>query len=352
MNNTFLPQENVPLSAYSTMRLGGPARYLVEIVNRQQIVEALTWAEERQLPVIMIGGGSNIIWRDEGFPGLVLVSKLLRFETNQGDHNNLFVTMGSGEPWDAVVKKCVDTGFSGLEFLSLIPGTVGGAPVQNIGAYGHELADVLVSVEAYDKQLKKLVVIPTADCGFGYRTSRFKTLDHGRFFITSITCHLTKANPQPPFYHFLEDYFQKHNITEPGPAIIREAVVAIRAEKLPDPAVVANTGSFFANPIVDVLTFHEIQKNNPKLSDWPSKWFWEQPDGSYKLAAGALLELLNFKGHEDSETGMSTWPSQALVLVNVRAHSTADLLKFKQKIVDAVQNQFGVTLQQEPELLP
>lgn len=352
MSVNILPLENVPLSAYSTMRLGGPARYLLEVSERNQIAPAIAWAEERQLPVIVIGGGSNIIWRDEGFPGLVLVSKILRFEIFNEDPENLYVTIGSGEPWDNVVQKCVEMGYSGLEFLSLIPGTTGGAPVQNIGAYGHELADVLVSVEAYDMQAKKLVTIPTVDCDFGYRTSRFKVKEHGRFFITAITCHLTKTTPQPPFYHFLEEYLKTHQITEATPAAIREAVIAIRTEKLPDPTKVANTGSFFANPVVDVMTFQQIRDNNPKLAGWPNPWFWEQSDGSYKLAAGALLEMLNFKGVHDAETGMGTWPKQALVLINEKARHTADLLMFKQKIVDAVQRQFGVTLEQEPELLP
>ena len=343
---------NVPLAGYSTMRLGGEAAYLTEINQVSEISQALNWAKERQLPYIMIGGGSNIIWKDEGFPGLVMVNKILRFEQFQEDEENLYVTVGAGENWDSVVQRTVELGFSGLEFLSSIPGSVGAAPVQNIGAYGHELADVFVSLEAFDTTTGKLINMPAADCGFGYRTSRFKLVDHSKFFITAITCHLIKNKPQPPYYHFLQQYLDNHNITDVTPAVIREAVMAIRAEKLPDPSVIANTGSFFRNPVVDEHTFQSIRERNIKLQNWPTTWFWELPDGQYKIAAGALLEVLDFKGVTDPETGMGTWPKQALVLINQQAKKTSDLLKFKQKIVDAVKNEFGIELIQEPELLP
>lgn len=344
--------ENVPLSAYSTMRLGGVAAYLTEITDRLDVAKAIEWAEERNLPAIMIGGGSNIIWRDEGFPGLVMVNKIMRTETLQADDETLYFTAGGGEIWDSVVQQVTDQGYSGIEFLSAIPGTCGGAPIQNIGAYGHELAESLMTVEAYDRQAKTLVNLRASECDFGYRTSRFKTTDRGRFFITAITLRVTKTAPRRPFYHSLESYLDEHNITDVTPGAIRQAVIAIRAEKLPDPSVVANTGSFFANPVVSEKQFKEIIANHPKLESWPTKCFWELPDGRYKLAAGALLEYLGFKGATDPETGMGTWPNQALVMINQSAQNTAQLLTFKQKIVDTVQQNFGITLEQEPELLP
>lgn len=327
------------------MRLGGPAAYLTDINSRQEITEALAWAESRQLPTIMIGSGSNIVWTDAGFPGLVMVNKISRFEDFAEDEQNHYITSGGGDNWDVLVAKTVGMGLSGIEFLSLIPGTVGATPVQNVGAYGQELSNVLVSVEAYDKQTKSFVTISNSDCAFAYRTSRFKTTDHGRFFIISITLHLMKTNPAPPFYDSLEAYLQADGIREYTPQIIRDAVIAIRNSKLPDPAKVANNGSFFANPIIDEDTFMQLQSSSPNIMSW------EVDDGRRKISAAWLVEQAGFKDVHDAETGMGTWPKQALVLVNEHAEHTSDLLKFKQKIIDAVQTKFGITLQQEPELL-
>lgn len=337
--------QNVPLSGYSTMRLGGPAAHLTEVNNRNDVVESLAWAESQQLPVIMIGGGSNIIWPDSGFPGLVLVNKIMRYEAFNEDEENMYVTAGAGEVWDRVVEQTVLAGYSGLETLSLIPGTAGAAPIQNIGAYGGEISQVLVSVEAYDRQAKQFINIPSIDCGFGYRTSRFKTADKGRYFISALTLHVTKTNPMPPFYESLQTYLSSRGIHEYTPQIVRDAVIAIRSSKLPDPAVVANNGSFFTNPIVTKDDLDLLQLNHPDITYWP------MDDGRIKISAAWLLEQAGFKGMHDSETGMAIWDKHALVLVNEHAASTANLLKFRQKILDRVQALFGIALQQEPELI-
>ncbi len=339
-------QENVSLAGHSTMRLGGMARYLVEVTTRIEVEEAVNWCIQHQVPPLMIGGGSNIVWRDEGFEGLVIVNKIRRFEDFAEDELNHYVTVGAGEDWNEVVARTVQAGLSGIEALSLIPGTCGATPVQNVGAYGQEIADVLVSVEAYDLHTRTLLNIPATDCAFGYRTSRFKTTDRSRFLITGITMHLYKQNPQPPFYRALDEYLSAHNITEFTPQIIRDAVIDIRSRKLPDPKLVANNGSFFANPIVDEGILLDIQASYPDVPHWPAT------EGRVKIPAAWLIEQAGFKDCHDAETGMGTWPSQPLVLVNEHAQSTADLLKFKQKIVDAVQQKFAITLEQEPELLP
>ncbi len=350
---TMFILEDVPLAQYSTMRLGGKAAYLSEVQSRDDVRSLTAWAKERNLPLIMIGGGSNIIWRDEGFAGLVLVNKIMGFEIIDEDVENAYITIGAGENWDQAVERAVATGKSGLEYLSLIPGTAGGAPVQNIGAYGHELAETFVSLEAFDLNEQKLINIPAADCGFGYRTSRFKIgPDKGRYLITSITLHLTRPVPDGKYYHWLEEYLQANNISNPTIQDIRQAVIAIRTKRLPDPAVIPNNGSFFANPIIDASKYHELLNNHPDLAAWPSKCFWELPDGRYKVAAGALLDYLGFKDYHDESTGMATWKEQALVLINEHATSTASLLTFKQQLVDKVHENFGIELEQEPELLP
>jgi len=338
-------RQNVPLREYSTMRLGGVAAYLADITDRHEVTEATTWATSHNLPFIMIGIGSNIVWTDKGFPGLVMVNKVMGFEQQHEDAENTYISVKAGENWDSVVKRTVDQGLTGIEALSLIPGTVGATPIQNVGAYGQEIADTLVSVEAYDTRQTQFVTIPKADCAFGYRTSRFKTSDKGRFIITGLTLHLRHSNPTPPFYSSVQSYFMEHNIIQYTPQILRQAVISIRTRKLPDPAKVANNGSFFANPVVNNEMFLQLQ------ADYPDIIHWGTTDGQVKLSAAWLIEQAGFKDSHDPETGMATWPKQALILVNEHAKSTADLLRFKQKIVDKVQAMFGITLQQEPELI-
>jgi UDP-N-acetylmuramate dehydrogenase len=338
--------QKVPLNRYSTMRLGGIAAYLVDIHSRQELEEAVAWAGQHNLPIMMIGDGSNIVWKDEGYPGLILVNRIKRFEEQQEDELNYYVTVGAGENWDSVVARTVEKGMTGIEALSLIPGTAGATPVQNVGAYGQEISETLATVEAYDRQTKQFVTLRGADCAFGYRTSRFKTTDRGRFLITAINLHLMKGSMQPPLYGSLQAYLDARGMHEYSPPIIREAVIAIRQEKLPDPAKVANNGSFFANPIISEESYEQLRGTYENMPHWPTE------DGRVKLSAAWLVEQAGFKDVHDPETGMATWPKQALVLVNEHAQSTAQLLKFKQKILDAVKQKFDVTLEQEPELLP
>lgn len=339
-------QENVPLQAFTTMRLGGKAAFLSEANEHADIPRLVEWAKEKQLPIIMVGDGSNIFWRDEGFEGLVIVNRLLKFEAFQPEDSTLYLTIGAGEPWDSVVARSVEMGFSGIAELSLIPGTAGATPVQNVGAYGKEISDVLMTLEAFDLHEGKFVTITGSDCGFSYRTSRFKTTDKSRFLITSITIKLSKDKPSPPYHDAVREYFKNHQISNPTVAQLREAVVAIRSAKLPDPAIVANNGSFFGNPIINQVTFTQLSADHPMIK------YWHTSDNKIKLSAAWLIEQAGFKDKHDPKTGMGTWPNQPLILVNEHANSTADLLTFKQKIVDAVHAKFGITLEQEPELLP
>lgn len=339
-------QDNVPLQAFSTMRLGGRAAYLSEVNDRFEIPQLLAWAKERNLPVLMVGDGSNIVWRDEGFNGLVLVNRIMRFEVYQEDETISYLTVGGGENWDSVVERSVGMGLNGIAELSLIPGTAGATPVQNVGAYGREIKDVLATVEAYDTQTDQFVTIPASGCDLTYRSSRFKTTDKGRYLITAITIMLRKDAPQPPFYEVLQTYFNEHGITQPTAANIRDAVVEIRSAKLPDPKLVANNGSFFANPIITDDRLYELRQSYPAIKAWPTD------DNRAKISAAWLIEQAGFKDIHDDETGMSTWSKQPLVLVNEHAKSTADLLNFKKKITDAVHTKFNIQLEQEPELLP
>ncbi len=338
-------RSDVPLSEYSTMRLGGKATYLCDITDRHDIPNALQWAKEKNLPVIMIGDGSNIIWSDKGFEGLVLVNKIKGFNIVKADNESSYVEVGAGENWDNVVERCVDAQLSGIEALSLIPGTTGATPVQNVGAYGQEVADTLVSVDVYDSHKHEFITILAEDCEFGYRTSRFKTTDRGRFFITSLKFHLRNEPPKPPFYNALQKALDERDITEYTPRIIRETVIAVRKSKLPDPKEVANNGSFFANPIVSKAKYDTIKLKHDNVPGWPTS------DGKVKIPAAWLIEKVGFKNFHDKKTGMATWHLQPLVLINEKATHTADLIQFRDRIIKDVQLTFGITLEQEPELI-
>ncbi len=337
---------DVPLALYSTMRLGGKANSVAHIRTKDELIEALDWAKEHDLPVIMIGLGSNVVWRDEGFNGLILVNEFPGYEVTLDDGENYQITVGAGENWDSVVERSVADKASGIEALSLIPGLAGATPVQNVGAYGQEIAETLFSVEAYDNTKKTFVTLSNKDCDFSYRSSIFKDAKKGRYFIISLNLHLQKTHLKLPLYQSLQDYLNENEITDHSPYTIRKAVIAIRSSKLPDPAVVANNGSFFANPIIDNETFDKLKLVHPSIKHWPVG------KSKQKLAAAWLIEKSGFKDIHDKATGIATWPTQPLILVNEKAKSTSDLLAFKKKIIDVVKENFGVTLIQEPELLP
>jgi UDP-N-acetylmuramate dehydrogenase len=337
---------DVPLGQYSTMRLGGLASSLVHCSTNDDLIEAIKYAEDNNLEIIMVGGGSNIIWSDEGFSGLIIVNKFPGFEVKTNTNSEYTVRVGAGETWDSVVERTVADGASGIEALSLIPGTTGATPIQNVGAYGQDVSKVIESVEVYDIAEKVFKILGCEQCGFAYRKSIFNTSEKGKYFILAVNFKLNKGEMKPPFYDSLQKYLTKNHVTDFSPKSIRQSVINIRSAVLPDPAKVANCGSFFANPIVDSETFKRILESYPNLQYWPTS------NSMYKLAAGWLCEQAQLKGYKDSETGMGTWRDHALVFVNETAKHTSDLLAFKQKIIKIIQDKYGVTLLQEPELLP
>ena len=338
--------ENVDLRLYSTMRLGGKTRYLAEAPSQEKIRELVNWAKDQKIEFLVIGQGSNIVWRDDGYEGLVIVNKILGREILDQKSTAILVKFYAGEVWDKCVEWTLEHNLNGLEFLSRIPGTAGAAPVQNIGAYGSELSDFFVEASVYDTKLDKFVCLMAEHCDFSYRSSRFKKSDKGRYIILDITLKLSKSEPKPPFYESLQKYFDEHGITEFAPQIIREAVTDIRKVKLPDPSIVANNGSFFLNPLIESSKFQDLRNTYPDIKAWPQK------DGKIKISAGWMLEKAGFKGVHDQQTGIATWPYSALVLTNEHAKKTADLLEFKEKILSKIEAMFGIKLEQEPELLP
>ncbi len=333
-------EKNVSLKKYSSMNLGGNAKYLVEIFSDDDLLSALKFAENEKLDIKVVGTGSNLVWKDEGYSGLVIVNRIDYIDFINED----MVKIGSGTIWDEAIKNTVDRNLSGIEFLSLIPGTAGATPVQNVGAYGREIKDCLVDVKAYDLKVSDFVIISNEECDFSYRKSRFNSYDKNRFIITEITLKLSKNPPSPPFYESLQNYLNNNNISKYTPQTLRQAVIAVRTTKLPDPDIVANNGSYFANPII---TPGEFTKLSVQYSDIPH---WEH-NGNIKISAAWLIEKAGFKDYHDKSTGMATWNKQPLVLINENAEKTEDLITFRDKIVGEVDNKFNIKLVQEPEIV-
>ncbi len=324
------------------MRLGGVARALVIVRSKQDLHDAVLWARERNLPILPLGGGSNVIFSD-GYPGLVIINKIAGYDVIADDETTTTIRVGSGEAWDDVVARTVSAGLHGLEMLSAIPGTAGATPVQNVGAYGAAISQTFVELEAYDSKTDAFVILDKKACKFSYRDSMFKGPGDKRYIIVNLTFALHKSNPEPPFYPSLQEYLDAHNITTYTPQSIREAVIAIRARKLPDPNKVANTGSFFINPILEREAAQKV------LAKFPDAPHWDLKSGRVKFSAGWLIEQAGMRGYHAH--GMKTYENHALVLINEHAKSYDDLLAFKNEIVTKVEATFGITLRQEPELL-
>lgn len=331
---------NIPLKNYTTMRLGGNARFMTDVRTPQDVAEIYKRAQAQNLPIFILGGGSNVIAHDEGFNGIVVRMRIPGFEIVGDTSTDTTIKIGAGEIWDDVVKRTVDKNLTGIEAMSAIPGTAGAAPVQNVGAYGQEIADTLVSLEAYDTNSEQFVTLQAPDCGFAYRNSIFRSTQAGRYIITSITIRLFKSAPQPPFYGAVEAYLAEHNITLFTPQVIRDAVIAIRANKLPDPKITPNTGSFFKNAIVDDWQLDELRATYP---DIPS---YDMSDGRFKIPTGWLIEQAGLKGK--TLHGMRVHDKNALVLINESATSYQDLADAREEIIGAVRDTFRVMIEQEP----
>lgn len=350
----FKLEENVSLKDLTTLRLGGKARYLAHVRSVDELEECLKWADQQKLGYFILSGGSNTLFGDSGFTGLVIKIEIKGLELIKNDSNLALVKIGAGEIWDDVVRQCVEQGLAGIEALSLIPGLAGSAPVQNIGAYGQEISQTITAVEAYDSQNKQMTTLQNADCGFSYRNSIFKAAAQERYIITSITLRLSKQPPEVPDYEDLKRYFDDHKIAAPSLSQIRQAVIAIRQRKLPDPATKPNAGSFFKNPIISASQFEQLAQKFPELNEapvgWPQPPRWFLPSGEVKLSAARLIELAGLnKGHRLGTAQIDD--KHTLVLENIGGQSAADLFHLKDEIIDKVKTKFGITLEPEPVIV-
>lgn len=331
---------NIPLKNYLTMKLGGSARFMGIVTTPDELATMCKNAKQQALPFFILGGGSNVIARDDTYNGIVLRNRILGFEIIEDTPSSTIIKIGGGEIWDDIVKKTVDMGLSGIEAMSAIPGTAGAAPVQNVGAYGQEIADTLIELDAYDSHEDRFVVLQNADCGFSYRHSMFRGSQAGRYGITSITLRLSKAVPRPPFYQALQKYLDEHRITLFTAAVIREAVMAIRADKLPDPKLLPNTGSFFKNAIIEQWQYDDL------LKTWPDMPAYQLDGHNLKIPTGWLIEQVDLKGQLIH--GMRVHTGNALVLINESATGYADLAAAREEIIGKVRDTFRIYIEQEP----
>jgi len=346
-------QKSIPLAGHTTIGLGGPAAEFTSCTTVDQVREALVYAREQHLRVQILGGGSNVVFADRGFDGLVLKIDLRGVKFNEvGDQ--VSVVAGAGENWDDLVKRYIDGDLAGIECLSGIPGLVGATPIQNVGAYGQEVCDTIVSVTALERKSLELIQIPGSECRFGYRQSRFKSDDKNRFIITEVCFRLTKFGKPQIRYSELQQYVESrmhlNTLANGKPALdaVRSAVLALRRRKsmVIDPADPnsRSVGSFFVNPILSKETFATLEEQWKQSGHEKPVPVFPVKNGM-KVPAAWLVENAGFaRGYRRNGAGISA--NHSLALINC-AGTTKDLLELAGEIENTVHQKFGIRLQRE-----
>jgi UDP-N-acetylmuramate dehydrogenase len=342
------PTENISLAAFTTFGIGGPARWFVRAASEPEIAEASGWASERGLPLFVLGGGSNVLIADEGFPGLVLHVALKGIE-----RDGALFRVGAGEDWDHCVQQAIGANCAGMECLAGIPGTVGGTPVQNVGAYGQEAASIIERVRAFDRETRNFVEFSNAECGFGYRRSRFNSADRGRYIVTRVDYRLRQDGRPLIAYQDLKAFFADRS-SSPSLAETADAVRTIRRSKgmllvEGDPDC-RSAGSFFKNPSVTEEVAARVRKFAADAGV-PFRSFPAE-DGLVKVPAAWLIEQAGFsKGYSMSASGAAAGISSrhTLALVNRGGATAKEILALAGQISAAVEARFGIRLQREPE---
>ena len=334
--------ENAALESRNTLGLKASCRYLIEVSTLDELQSALTFAHEKELPVIPLGGGSNVVL-SSNLNGVVIRIGLMGKSVLDSDGEKIRVESGAGEDWHGFVRWSITRKAYGLENLSLIPGSVGAAPIQNIGAYGVELKDHFYSLNAVDIASGESIRLFRDDCHFAYRDSVFKGRYKDRYIITSVQFELDKELTDRLGYGGLRQRVEaKAGNNRPSAALISDVVCDIRREKLPDPGVLGNAGSFFKNPVVDSSVFARLKKQFPEIVAYPAG------GDSWKLAAGWLIEKAGLKGIREGAVG--THRHQALVLVNHGGASGDDVMRFSDRVQKQIHDCFGVKLEREPRV--
>ena len=346
-------QEFIPLAPYTTLRIGGPARFFCEVKDEAEIAEAVCFAQERNLPLFVLGGGSNLVVADSGWPGLVLRVAIggITTQSTNAPGNAVLFSVGAGVNWDDFVAQAVVQNCAGVECLSGIPGSVGGTPVQNVGAYGQEVSDTIESVRALDLKEDRIVVLPKPACGFRYRTSIFNTTERGRYIILRVNYRLKRGGTPSMKYADLQKYFADKK-TLPSLAEVREAVREIRRSKgmliVPGDDDCRSAGSFFKNPVLSEAQFKDLaERTQFKGLEIPS---YPALDAQRKVSAAWLVEHSGFsKGYAVGPAGISH--KHALALINRGEAKASDIVGLKDEIQHGVQEAWGILLEPEPVFL-
>ncbi|RBP84649.1 UDP-N-acetylmuramate dehydrogenase [Marinomonas rhizomae] len=331
-------EKNVSLATYNTFRFDYCAEYFAIADTLDSLKALLAWAKRFQQTVTMIGGGSNLLISAD-ISGLVIINRLAGIGAREHSGNLVSLTVAAGENWHQVVEYAVTQGWYGIENLALIPGTAGAAPVQNIGAYGVEIQNTLARVQVINKNTSDVYWINAKDCGFGYRDSYFKGQWKDRLLITSIELSLKKQSELLLSYGGLSERIEG----KPTLQAVFDTVCRVRSDKLPDPVVLANSGSFFKNPIVSQVQHKKLKERFPSLVSFPV-------EEGFKLAAGWLIDQAGWKGKQYK--GVGVYEKQALVLVNYLETNAAPLLELETQIKQSILDQYGVQLEREPVQLP
>lgn len=350
-------KQNISLAPYTTFHIGGNARYFCEAKTVSEIQEAIEFAKQKNLSIFILGEGSNILVSDLGFDGMIIHPWLKRFDIVDG-HDSVLLTLGAGEHWDTVVSTCVEKGYWGIENLSHIPGGSGALAVQNVGAYGQEISQVLESVEVFDIEEKVVKSLSNIDCKFTYRHSIFNTSHKNKFIILSVTLKLSKTPAPNISYGDVKKYLTDLSIVEPTQQQIRDAIISIRNTKFPYPteAKNGNAGSFFRGPIITEQQMNTIEmmvKN--KFGDEVAARLMGMKDRlkvsqGFKTPVAFLMELCGLKGYQIGGAIINP-PQPAIVLNATGSASSEDVLQLRDHVFSEVKNTFGVELEVEPELI-
>ena len=342
MPEAYTLVEHAALAPLNTFGVAATARWLAEVRDAEAIPAVLALPVVSGAPVMVLGEGSNVLFAAD-FPGLILRMAFDDVRVLSGDGSTALVRAGAGAGWDALVEWTMARGLAGLENLALIPGLVGAAPIQNIGAYGADVAESIEAVEAWDRQAARFERLDAAGCAFAYRDSVFKR-EPERWIVTAVEFHLAReARPRLDYAGVREELAAQGVTADPTPQQIANAVRRLRRRKLPDPAVIGNAGSFFKNPVVDAALAARIRGEHPQAPVYPAG------ERCSKLSAAWLIESCGWRGHRDGNAGISA--QHALVLVNHGNASGTELLALARRVADSVEQRFGVRLEPEPRIV-
>jgi UDP-N-acetylmuramate dehydrogenase len=335
-------QEHVSLKALNTFGIEAQARYYSLINDIPTLQQLLLRPDLQDLPHLTLGSGSNILFIQD-FPGWVIHLSIASIEKIDQDPSSVCLKIGAGLDWHALVTYCIENGYAGIENLSLIPGTVGAAPIQNISAYGAELSEVFESLEAIEVSTGATKTFYKSDCAFGYRESVFKNELQGQYVISYVTLRLQKVPTFKTEYTGIKEALAAMNVEKLSLQAISDAIIRIRQSKLPNPSKAGNAGSFFKNPVLSKSFFEELQPEYPNMP------YFDSPEDQVKIPAAWLIEESGWKGYREGPVGVH--PNHALVLVNYGGATGQAVYQLAQKIQQSVQDKFGITLVPEVNII-